>query len=232
MRMTQFPFPRVWIAGDLGDYRPCESTYCRYDCQSLPPLPADPLNGSYSWLEYQPSPLAFDKRFAKEWDSKAVGSWKECWDVVRPRLIAHANQCGAAIPDTFMTFFSNVELVTRMRSPTACFFRASDQLISFPSAHGGHFIHFLSDSQNCYEWYLYIDPRQRHCVVASIEDLADSALPAQFWENDRGEIVACESTFESFILRLWMENEIWFRLVEHDQPLTREMTEYLNHYHA
>ena len=28
--------------------------------------------------------------------------------------------------------------------------------------------------------------------------------------------------------RLWIESEIWFRLVEQDQPLTDEMQEYLN----
>ncbi|MGE5194159.1 MAG: Uma2 family endonuclease [Deltaproteobacteria bacterium] len=55
--------------------------------------------------------------------------------------------------------------------------------------------------------------------------------PSRFFlENDHGEIVDCTTTFEAFISRLWIENEIWFRLAEHDRPLTGEMTEHLRHY--
>jgi hypothetical protein len=231
MRVTQFPFPLIWIGSDLGHHRPRESTYSRIDHDTLPRLPLFLLDGSFDWLRREPSPMTFDNRFAA-WAEPGIPSWKEGIANALGTLASEAANCTVTIPESFYSFLRDDDLVTRVRSPTDCEFLAPDKVIRNRGPAGGHFVHFMSDSQNCYEWCLYIDSKSRHCVVASFENLADPALPAPFWENLRDEIVVCEATFESFILRLWMENEIWFRLVERDQPLTQEMTEYLNHYRA
>jgi hypothetical protein len=225
--MRQFPFPPVWIGGDLGDFRSCDSTYCRFDYRLLPRLPTYQFDGTFSWLRRHPSPLEYDSRFAGAWGKDGPSQWKVKAERIRPDLLKAARDCGVTIPDTYMTLLFDVDLVSMMRFPTDCYFRLSKTIISNRGPQGGHFVHFLSDSQNCYEWYLFVDPKDRHCVVASFEDLSQSTLPERFWENDRQEIVYCARSFEAFVFRLWIENEIWFRLEDQDQPLTDEMVEYL-----
>lgn len=43
-------FAAAWCATDLGDCRPCESTYERYPYQSLPQLDAERFTGSFRWF--------------------------------------------------------------------------------------------------------------------------------------------------------------------------------------
>src|SRR5438105_4578731 len=210
--MRQLPFPPAWIGTDLGEFRPCDSTYCRYDYRSLPRLPSYVFDGSFSWLRRHPSPLEYDKRFAGFWGKEGAAKWKVEADRIRPEISIAARECGVTIPDEFGAFLFDVDLVTMIRSPTDCYFSMPSGLIPNRGAQGGHFVHFFSDSQNCYEWYLFVHPEGRHCVVASYEDLAGARLPDRFWENNRQEIVCCARSFEAFMYRLWIESEIWFRL--------------------
>jgi hypothetical protein len=225
--MHSFPFPAIWIGGDLGDFRQCDSTYCRYDYLSLPRLPTYLFDGSFSWLRRHPSPLTYDKRFAKGWSEQKRESWKEKAERVCPGLQRAAREYGTALPSVFIAFLLDVDLVTMIRSPTDCYFCLPEAVIPNCGDEGGHFVHFLSDSQNCYEWYLFVDSSKRHCVVASYEDLSQTASPDGLSEKNHQDIVYCGSSFEEFLFRLWIENEIWFRLIEQDQPLTDEMHEYL-----
>lgn len=227
----QHPFPHVWIGGDLGDYRLCDSTYNGYEFASLPPIPNDDFDRDFQWLLRQPSPFAFDSHFRQFWNNyDSLEKWKAEALECKTSLLADSTNRGAQIPIEFLTFMDNIELVTRLRSPTDCYFEYPRKLIPYPTTHGGHFVHFYSDSQYCCLWYLYIDPQQR-CVVVASDDLSEPH-DDDFWYNERGHITQCAPSFESFIYRLWIENEIWFRLVEKDQPLTPEMTEYLRFYNS
>jgi hypothetical protein len=225
--MKHVSFPPVWIGFGLGHYRLCHQTYCRYDHQKLPPLPQYLFDGSLNWLLCHPSRLTFDSRFAEGWGGLALAAYNERAERAQPELLRMARDCGLPLPDLFLRFLFDGDLVTRFRSPTDCYFRLPIRLTHNPGPLGGHFIHFLSDSQNCYEWYLFMDPSGNHCVVASYADLASERLPENFWANNQGEITFCAAPFEAFLFRLWIENEIWFRLVEKDQPLTSEMEMYL-----
>jgi hypothetical protein len=223
--MRPLPFRTVWVATDLGDFRPCDSTYCRYDGLTLPSLPQHLFNGTYSWLRRHPSPLEYDKRFAGAWGNDAA-VWNDGAERNRTLLLSAASACGITLPDAFMRFLFDRSLVTMLRSPTDCYFHRPVSVIESAGSVPGHFVHFLSDSQNCYEWYLFIDSKGNHCVVATWEMLNEPSLPATFWDNRRDEIVACADSFEAFIYRLWIENEIWFRDYKKDQPFTEEMRAY------
>ncbi len=163
----QYPFPPIWIGGDLGDYRLCDSTYCGYELASLPPLPDDELNGDFQWLMRQPSPFDFDSRFRQFWSNyDDLEKWKGKSPECKTLLLANAEIHGAGIPAAFLRFMDNIDLVTRIRSPTDCHFEYPQNVIPYPTCHGGHFVHFYSDSQSCCLWYLYIDPQQR-CIVTA-----------------------------------------------------------------
>lgn len=44
------PFEKAWWSFDLGKYRPCESTYQRYDYETIPPLDEKQFDGTFSFL--------------------------------------------------------------------------------------------------------------------------------------------------------------------------------------
>ena len=226
--MPSYPFPAIWVGGDLGPFRHCDSTYGRYDLASLPRLPDDEFDGSYSWLRRHPSPLEYDERFARAWGDNGAVAWAAEAERARPELIGSAQAAGVNIPDEFLTFILDPTLVTMLRSPSDCYFRLSPHLVPGGGPAGGSFVHFLSDSQNCYEWYVFLAPGGGHCVVASDDDLADPTHPIGLWADERERIVCCAPSFEPFVYRLWIENESWFRLVIKDQPLTVEMRSYLD----
>src|SRR5262249_52563725 len=150
----------------------------------------------------------------------------------RSKLIESAKTVGVCIPDEFLAFILDPTLVTMLRSPTDCYFHLSPHLVPCSGSASGYFVHFLSDSQNCYEWYMFLGIDGGHLVVASDDVLSDPAHPAGLWEDTRRRIVCCAPSFESFVYRLWIENECWYRLVQKDQPLTSEMCNYLNASHG
>lgn len=225
--MVRYPFPPHWIGIELPDYRWCDSTYCRYDYRTLPRFRARDFDGSFSWLRHQPSPLGFDSHFSSGWSPQSLKHWRESSQQFRQNLLLSARELGVSIPESMLTFLLDVELVSRVRSPTDCYFTRSTQIIVNPGPQRGHFLHFMSDSQSCFEWYLYFDPGGKDRVVATSADLSDPKIPMTFWECNHEEIVVCGSSFESFIYRLWIENEAWYRLEIKDQPMTPAMREYL-----
>jgi len=229
LESRRYSFPAVWIGGDLEDYRICDSTYNLYDIGSLPPLPGDELNGSFDWLIRHPSPLDFDERFRDGWG--ITDGWNNYTRDSKAELMAACQESNVHIPPEFFRFMDNIDLVTRIRSPTDCEFVYPRAIIPYPSSHAGHFVHFYSDSQDCWLWYLYIDPEQ-NCVVIAADDFLDEPHDDEYWYNEHGHMNLCASSFESFMFRLWIENEIWFRLVQNDLPLTHQMIEYLRFYGA
>jgi len=50
MNPEYIPFPTGWMSFDLGDYRPCDGTYCFYPYEELPPLDESLFRGEFQWL--------------------------------------------------------------------------------------------------------------------------------------------------------------------------------------
>ncbi|QDU98277.1 hypothetical protein [Lignipirellula cremea] len=234
-QQTPPPFPQVWIGTDLGDYRTCTGTYQGYDLSTVPPLPEDRFDGSFAWLLSQPSPFTFDKRFGEFWTNyDSLEKRKTDAPQSKAALLQESSRLGVEIPAAFFLFLDNLELVTRIRSCTDCYFEYAQTLLPHPEPPGGHFVHFYSDSQYCCLWYLYIDPQQRCYVVASddLTEPVDENSDQETWRKHYGgPALLCAWSFESFVYRLWIENEIWYRLNLKDQPpLLEEMRDYLAFY--
>ena len=220
-------FPKYWIGGSLGSYRACDSTYEYYDWDALPTIDVERLDGSFRWLQCQPHPIEFDERYANSWANGALDSWRRLEDKRKTNLQFLARSSDIRVPQEFIAFMCDTQLVTRVRSPTDCYFHHVEELVPNPLQHGGYFVHFMSDSQNCFEWYLHVARDRKPYVVASSEMLDELEACDATWHNDSNQIVTCGETFESFIYRLWIENEIWYRLVDDHPPLTEEMEDYL-----
>src|SRR5262249_57302143 len=76
---------------------------------------------------------------------------------------------------------------------------------------GGYLVRFLADSQGCIFWYLYLTPDGSDPAVVSSPGFYGTE--AEQWQDeppDPAEIVYSAESFEAFMCRFWLENEIWF----------------------
>lgn len=217
MRVDESPFAAGWFGQGLGNVRPRCGTYGRYSYQSLPPLPFD-LRGDFAWLRNQSLHKA---NIASE---KAVENAN-----VLTLVLQDAARHGSVIPPEFVEFFRSHNLQHRVRSCTDCFLDLSPIIVPSPVA-DGFLLRFLADSQGCIFWYLFQRPGgTEHCVVASPDFYGSEEEQWQDSPADPDQIIFCEESFERFLCRFWLENEIWY--CNHEKrPLFAEAREYLEYY--
>jgi hypothetical protein len=164
------------------------------------------VDGSLAWLASTPQHT--------EW---AIG--ERCADKLPSQLVtvrASAKTHGVTLPKEFVNFIGTPALHTHIRSVTACFLDVAESVLPFAN---GYLIRFLADQQGCAFWYLYVATSGTdHCVVCSyeyfdademdyaIDELKESAF--QFWAE----------SFEAFLMRFWLENEILFAKYDSTPP--------------
>ncbi|WP_050777849.1 hypothetical protein [Micromonospora sp. ATCC 39149] len=219
MKSEESPFPSSWwgigLASAGVDTRPDVGTYGRYTFSDLPALPFE-LNGSYDWLRRQ---VQHD-----EWAINADGEGD---------LSALLTACAAAglpLPADFVTFLQSPELPGRVRSSTACFLDLAGAPMPSPTGKGW-LIRFLADQQGCLYWYLYLtEDGADHAVLSTMEfyDPQDRG-PSDPETEAPNDIRFCAESFEAFICRYWLENEIFFADVD-GTPLPEGAAEYLERY--
>lgn len=202
MNPADSPFPCQWwgIGLDrvgLADVRPSQGTYGRYDSSLLPPAPAD-LRGDFAWLTSCPPCAA---NIAQERAAENAAAL--------PRLRAAAGKARLALPRAFLTFVGDPALGGRVRSCTDCFLALDPEPSESPLG-GGWLVRFLSDSQGCLHWYLYLAPDEPdHAVVCSPDVWSGSWEEVGEEAPDPAGIVFAAGSFEEFLWRFWVENEIW-----------------------
>jgi hypothetical protein len=142
------------------------------------------------------------------------------------------------LPKPFLVFFRSKELQYKVRSCTDCYLDLADRAVKVKGKYEGFIIHFLSDSQWCFHWYLYLDATGKSFVITSPNaycfNIDDNYLSAPYHKSEidfqQEEIWFCSSSFSEFIYRFWLENEIWFSLSWDKIPLTHLQQDYVNHY--
>ena len=93
-------------------------------------------------------------------------------------------------------------------------------------------IRFLADSQGCVFWYLYLtSDGADHAVVSSPGFYGADVEQWQEDPPDPSEIVFCAESFEEFICRFWLENEIWFVGYE-NTPMPEIGRQYIERYRS
>lgn len=202
MLPSKSPFPCQWWSislknAGLDDVRPNFSTYGRYEFSRLPPLPFE-MRGDFAWLAVQP---AFDQSIGDERASDVAHAL--------PKLQVFASWLCISIPESFTKFMSEPKLHKRVRSATDCFLDLCAEPIRSPIGNGW-LVRFLADSQGCIFWYLYLTPDgSDHAVVSSH---GFYGTESEQWDElpDPRDIVFCSESFEEFICRYWLENEIWY----------------------
>lgn len=200
------PFLWGWYGIGLKDHRPGQGTYGCYAYESLPPVPV-PMNGDFEWL--RPAPEA----------DRVIGN-ADSMEADLTQLLAD-NPPG--LPAEFARFFRTPALWRKVRSCTDCYFQIDPVATPIPGGLG-RLVRFLCDSQGCIYWSLHLSEcGTKHTVVATYHFSGSGGKP-----HPR-DITVCAESFEEFIFRFWIENELWYAL-HHEQPMPTFGKEYLAHY--
>jgi len=212
------PFRPFWWGFGLQSVgvsgRPDVGTYGQYDFQDLPPVPFA-MTGDLDWLAAQP---AHD-----EW---CVGAEPVA---ELPPLVAGCERLGLSLPPAFLAFMRTPALRQRIRSCTACFVDVGAAPVKAPAG-DGYLVRFLADQQGCLFWYLFLTADGRDHAVVCSPDYYDSA-PAEDDDRHPDAVVFCGESFETFLCRYWLENEIWF--ADNDNtPMPDVGAEYISRYQA
>ncbi len=215
-RRTRLPgalFPVGWFGPDLGQVR-CNNGNC-YPPEDLPPI-RQQLNGTFDWLQAAP---------------------EHCHSIAPdPALIATALDGLLAakrvhLPVEFLNFFRAPTLWRKIRS---CKDRCLDLDSIAVGIRGGRgsLVRFLSESQGCKTWSLFASSGDSsHAVVATYFFMGSASPNSETELPHPKDITICAGSFEEFIYRFWMENELWFAL--HDMgEMPAGGEEYLDFYRS
>ncbi len=220
--------PRAWWSFSLPGFRehPEPGTYSPFAYDELPPIhvPSDP---QFNWLLAKP----VHDRWSLATNPYPDGSMPDLSNL--PELVADA---GVSFPQSFAAFIQDRRLHGGIRSSTACLLELGVHLVASSDPMRGALLHFLSDQQSCLHWCLLATTSRIHCVLVTPEPwglLYSPGEPAPL-ELDLTEqkVWLCADSFEEFVYRFWLENEIWFRVLRDRLPATDEEAAYLDHYRA
>lgn len=216
---------------DLPGYRETHaySTYAPSTLEELPPIPIE-LDDSCEWL----------MRIGTVHENDGLHQYQ--FDLQPAAAVKIAHEKGLSLPPSFLQFMTSPKLQSRVRSCTACYLDPGERIVPTIGAISGSLLHFLSDSQSCAHWYLHILSDGRHCVLES-EDLYGYQIENSKWIENPSchlervdlsglDFARCASSFSEFLYRFWIENEIWYSLIDDDsrRPLNTFEQAYVNHY--
>jgi len=207
------PFPWAWYGVGLGEYPSRTGTYNGYPYESLPPVPV-PLDGTFRWLQSVRS------------DLRVMGH-VEAIEANLARVLAEQKTAG--LPREFIEFFQSPALWRKMRSCTDCYFNLDPASTAIPGGLG-RLVRFISDSQGCIHWHIHIAPcGTKHTVVATYHFTGSEHSDRPGGKPHPRDITTCAASFEEFMYRFWMENELWWA-INHQEAMPEHGEEYLAHY--
>jgi len=227
--MTPGPLAELktgWWSFSLPGYRehPKITSYSLFPFDDLPPLEAH-VDVNWRWLQAQP--------VHEQW-SLAENGYPDGSKANLSQLGALLDKTPFALPPEFTTFMESPSLHNRIRSCTACLLELSDIPVFTSAPPDGVIIQFLVDQQSVLRWHLFADAQGRQAVLVSGEIYGLIYDPIELPRNQidlfQEEFWLCAPSFSDFIVRFWLENEIWFTLFEGKQPATGQQRAYLNHY--
>lgn len=200
------------------------TTYSLFDYENLPPI-APPKDAKFTWLWSEPK--------HEKW-SLAANNYADGSRADLSRLPELADQAQVALPPDFVEFMQAVALHERIRSCTACFLQLNEFVVRVTKPVDGVLLNFLSDQQYCLQWYLYASRSGDHCITVSSEicglQFETDLRPQDEMDLTKAEMWMCAPNFTEFIYRFWLENEIWYRVIENGEPPSPIQKDYLDHY--
>jgi len=214
---------RGWWFSELAEYRPHLDQFATYSLFSYDELPSIYPDSSddFVWLNREPT-----KKHSLRETAYPTGKKPDLSKITEfqkdPKLI---------LPAEFVFFMQNTDLHSKIRSCTDCYLELPNFVVATHGTEDGFLFHFLSDSQYILHWFLYLNLIGEHFILVSENPYGKRSYNLPDSINIHTEpVLLCASSFTEFIYRFWLENEIWFTLVDKDRLLTSIESSYLEHY--
>jgi hypothetical protein len=199
-----------WYTSGLPGAECQHQTYCLRPLDRLPAIDED-LTGDFGWLPPVARPLGWSISSADE----PAGDG---------RFLARVRAEGINLPATLVTLLASPRRLWSLRSMTGCWWSLDvDSLQPLPTT-DTLAIRFLTDQQGALYWSLLLDGTPDPPVIVSPQDFADR----ETWElSPLDHVYRCAPSFEAFVYRFWIENEIGFR-THQKEAMTPGQLEYLD----
>ncbi len=156
------------------------------------------FDGSFAWL--------LETATHSEWtigEERAAELPKQIASVVKS-----ARDYGIDLPTEFTAFIPDMDLHKHLRSANACYLDVASSVLPFAN---GYLIRFLSDQQGCAFWYVYANSDGTdHCVVMSYHYFDADEMDCEPEDMKATDFHFFAISFEAFLSRFWLENEIMF----------------------
>ncbi len=199
-----------WYTSGLPGVECRGATYCLRPLDRLPIIGVDQTQ-EFTWLPNVDRPLDW----AITTDSDPGGD-QRLLDRVRAKQIA--------LPSSFEAILRAPPRRWALRSMTGCRWTVdSDALRPIPTSTEPT-IRFLTDQQGALFWYVLLDGNLDAPVVVSRQDFID---PDTWEPSPLDHVYRTAPSFEAFLYRFWIENEIGFRSID-SEPLTLDQQRYLD----
>jgi hypothetical protein len=220
---------RGWYFSELPGYRSHPSKFRTYSLFPYDELPAiEEELTDFSWL----------LRDHMKDQSLLDGMYPDGSKPDLSKLAELQNSINISFPSSFIDFINSDDLKGRVRSCTDCYLDLGDCLVHTSGVEKGYLTHFMSDSQWILHWYLYLDESGDHCVLVSEAGFGfqhiDMDSPRKFdrdglFQLNQKQIWLCAESFQEFIYRFWIENEIYFSLTVDPKPLSDLQKKYVGY---
>jgi hypothetical protein len=114
VNVEQTPFKAGWWSVDLGKYRECDSTYCRFEYDSLPPLDMSLFGDEFQWLEDLDEAMSQKMEVYQPPEDQQEEQLSTLNEMVKT-----AENMGLALPVAFLKFMGSLRLQHQIPSCTA-----------------------------------------------------------------------------------------------------------------
>lgn len=192
LRLIAEPFPIGWFGHGLSNKRQARGTYDCYPPEEMPPIQV-PLVGTFDWLLAVPE------------QSRSIAA---DLDQTRVALSLLLEKYSGSLPTDFVLFFQSPSLWRRIGSWASTHLHLDSTAVSIYGGLGS-LIRFMSDSQGCRHWHLYLSAcGKRQSVVVTHFYRGSESVHVSSGQPHPKDITMCSAKFEEFMYRFWIENEI------------------------
>jgi hypothetical protein len=200
--------PRTWWFPGIPGCRPYPRGLRKYapsDLDVQPSMPAD-LGPGLEFLH--------DKRSVSNWTITQDDDFAHRFVLSRKKLSAIVGS--HPVPRSFETFAAFPKLQKKIRSVTGCHLDLGNFAVPIIAA-PGVLCHFLSDQQWLKHWLIYCSDGPENGTVVAADLPYGFETDGQFEEDvprtidlaTATDVTVCADSFEEFIYRFWVENELW-----------------------
>ena len=202
---------------------------------SCPPSPHTLTGNSNGCCRFRKN----DQDMSPELIEDQISRWNRFQEEQAFVLLERAQQLKLRIPQSYLTFLRMPQLLRRLYSYNGCLWGLPDGFPSISDAVGTHLLYLMQDYQGCAYWYLCLTSEGNSGVVVTARyfggrlderDESSNEESHEFPEPCVDDLCLVENTFESFVYRFWIENQISHDLRVRKTALTGEALNYASHY--